>query len=82
MSPKQKRVLETMKHLHEQNGEVAWYYRHIATECGMEEAETRRVVRALKRNGYVAHVVGLIDEYDGMLKGSGHWITPKGLSAL
>lgn len=47
-----------------------------------ETREVRRIVRQLKRKGLAEYHSGLVNEYTGMLCGSGHCISKKGIDAL
>lgn len=82
LQPHHIKVLSAMYEITQPHGEWCVPYASIAGQAGLDFAQTRRIVRHLKRNGYAEYVRGLFDEYDGKVCGSGHCITPAGITAL
>lgn len=87
MAPPLKRhhlaVLKVMYDLHVRNPEWVWTFNSIAECCESEVAKSdvRRIVRFLKRRGYVEYTRAFSED-DYKVNGSGHMITHQGITHL
>ncbi len=61
----------------EANPDCAYYIQWVADRADVSHREARLALRALKRKGLCEHVQ-LMDENDGMCRGSGYQLTAAG----
>ena len=84
MAPPLKRhhlaVLKVMYDLHVRNPHWVWTFSSIAECCESEiaKSDVRRIVRFLKRRGYVEYTHAFSED-DSLVNGSGHMITAAGI---
>lgn len=81
MTPRHRKVLQALDET-TLSGEYCVFFKHVATHAQMDVKEVRRVIRHLARKGYASYERGLMNEYTGMLCGSGYCITKAGREAL
>lgn len=76
-------VLQALYDLHVLNSEYAWTFSSIAEQCGegVLKSDVRRIVRFLKRRGYVEYTRCFSDD-DYLVNGSGHTIKAEGILYL
>lgn len=80
ISANQRRVLAELSE--RGDDDYAYYIATISSWTGLDYRLSRLAVRALARKGLAQLVRGLVDEYDGLLRGSGYQITPAGRALL
>ena len=87
MAPPLKRhhlaVLTALYELHVSNQHYVWTFSSIAEQCESEVAKSdvRRIVRFLKRRGYVEYTHAFSED-DYLVNGSGHMITHQGIAYI
>lgn len=76
-------VLRALYDLHLSNKDWAYTFAMIGEQCrdGVLKSDVRRIVRFLKRRGYVQYV-HCFSEDDYQVNGSGHMITAEGICYL
>lgn len=76
-------VLKALYDLHVRNNECAWTFSMIAEQCGegVLKSDVRRIVRFLKRRGYVEYTTCFLED-DYLANGSGHYIKAEGIMYL
>jgi len=80
VSKMQMKCLRTLKEL-DRDGEQSFYFNYIAEKSGLTKREARIDIRALVRKGLVEYNRGLFDD-EGIIAGSGHCISMKGIEFL
>lgn len=76
-------VLQALYDLHVHNNTYAWTFSSIAEQCGegVLNSDVRRIVRFLKRRGYVEYT-RCFSEDDYLVNGSGHIISHQGIKYI